>query len=149
MKNLKRVLKNSKKNKIVFTNGFFDCLHPGHLYLLKRAKRFGDFLIVGLNSDRSIKKLNKPFSRPIYKQDIRKKMLESVRWVDKVIIFDEENPEKLIKRIKPDVLVKGGDYREKTIVGASFVKSYGGKVKVIPLYNHFSTTNLIKKIKKL
>lgn len=134
--------------KIVFTNGCFDIIHAGHVDYLEKAKSLGDFLVVGLNSDESIKRL-KGNDRPINPQDQRKKVLSALKPVDLVIIFDEDTPEKLIKEIKPDILVKGGDWKIETIVGADFVKSYGGKVLTIDFVYDTSTTKIIRKIKNL
>ena len=133
-----------KKETIVFTNGIFDLLHAGHIKLLKEAKRLGDFLVVGLNSDSSATKIKR---KPIKDENQRKIILESIEYVDKVIIFKETTPLRLIKQIKPDILVKGGDYKRETVVGHRFVESYGGKVVIIPLLKGYSTTNLIEDIK--
>ncbi len=131
-----------ENKKIVFTNGCFDLLHKGHKDLLAKSSTYGDILIVGLNSDISVK-LNKGDSRPIQNQKIRLKALLKYPYVDSVYLFDEKNPINLINLIKPDVLVKGGDYDPKEIVGALEVKSWGGEVKIIPLTPGFSTTSLI------
>jgi len=151
MKNLKEILISfkKKKSKIVFTNGVFDILTYAHLCLLERAKRMGDVLIVGLNSDESTKRLGKVPLRPINNEMVRKKMLESMRYVDKVIIFNEETPERLIKEIRPNILVKGGDYNKNEVVGKELVESYGGSVILVPYLDGFSTTGLIKKIQQL
>ena len=142
-------MSNVNKKKIIgFTNGCFDILHIGHLSLLEEAKRNCDYLIVGLNSDMSVKKL-KGKSRPINNLKTRRKILESITFIDEVIIFEEETPEKLIKELKPDVLIKGSDYCENEIIGASFVKSYGGKILIIDLVDDLSSTNVINKIKNL
>lgn len=135
------------RKKIVFTNGCFDILHPGHVYYLNQARSFGDILIVGLNSDTSVKNLNKGQERPIHPQDKRAEVLASLMCVDYVSIFDETTPLELIQLIQPDVLVKGGDYTIDTIVGADFVLSYGGKVEIVPLLEGFSTTSILKKLK--
>jgi rfaE bifunctional protein nucleotidyltransferase chain/domain len=134
---------NNMNNKIVFTNGCFDILHVGHIMLLKECKSLGK-VIVGLNSDLSVQKL-KGLSRPINNQTDRKLILESIKYVDKVIIFDEETPENLIKSIKPNILVKGDDW--KTVIGGDYVKSYGGKVILIPHVRIISTTNIVNKCK--
>ncbi len=136
------------RHKIVFTNGCFDLLHRGHLYLLSKAAALGDILFVAINSDASIKKLNKGHERPILDEKTRALILASLCFVDYVHIFDEETPEEVIKIIKPQVLVKGSDYTEETIVGASFVKNNGGEVVIIPLLHGFSTTSLVNKIKE-
>ena len=133
-----------EKKKTVFTNGCFDLLHVGHISLLEEAKKLGDKLIVGLNSDKSVSKIKR---QPINNQEKRKKVLESIKWIDKVIIFDELNPLNLIKKIKPSVLVKGGDYIPKTVIGNDFVKSYGGKTVIIPTLKGNSTSETINSIK--
>jgi len=133
--------------KVVFTNGCFDILHAGHVDYLQKARALGDLLIVGLNSDASVKKI-KGETRPINPQEQRAKVLASLSCVDYVIIFDEETPEELIKRIRPDILVKGADWEEDKIVGASFVKSYGGRVERIPFTYGISTTKIIAKLKE-
>ena len=130
--------------KIVFTNGCFDLLHAGHLDLLKKASEFGDKLIVGLNSDASVKKL-KGNSRPIEDETVRSSSLLDKVFVDDVVIFNELTPKKLIAQIIPDVLVKGGDYKKEDIVGYSEVIKNGGVVKIISLTPGFSTTSIINK----
>ena len=135
------IQKNSNK-KIVFTNGCFDILHPGHIHLISKAKLLGDILIVGLNSDSSVKTL-KGNNRPIYKEYDRIKILCSLRDVDYVTIFNDKTPLNLIKKIIPNVLVKGGDYNITNIIGAQFVIDNGGTVEVIKLKKGISTTKLI------
>lgn len=136
-----------KQNRtIVFTNGCFDLLHCGHLSLLQSAKRYGDVLIVGLNSDDSVKKIKGP-GRPIIPEEERIKMLISLEFVDFVVLFSEDTPLNIIKKIKPDVLVKGNDYFNKYIVGSSEVIKNNGKVVLINLENGISTTNIVNKIK--
>ena len=132
-----------QKNSIVFTNGCFDLLHKGHIDLLNKASTFGDILIVGLNSDNSVKIL-KGKGRPIENEITRSKKLLEISNVDFVIIFNSETPKDLIIKIMPDVLVKGGDYKKNNIVGSSEVISFGGKVKIVPLTKGFSTTSIIK-----
>lgn len=134
-----------KGKKIVFTNGCFDIIHAGHVDYLEKAKKLGDFLVVGLNSDNSVKRL-KGNTRPINPQEYRKKVLEGLKAVDLVVIFEEDTPENLIKAIKPDILVKGGDWKIENIVGADFVKSYGGHVLTIDFIYDISTSKIIKKI---
>ena len=137
-----------KSNKtIVFTNGCFDLLHKGHTDLLTKASKYGDKLIVGINSDESVKKI-KGKKRPIENQIIRKKNLLDLKYVDDVQIFEEYTPLKMIKSICPDVLVKGADYDVHEIVGAKFVLANGGKVRTIPLTPGFSTTKFIEKMVK-
>lgn len=134
--------------KIVFTNGCFDILHYGHLQLLAAAAELGNKLVVGLNTDASVHKLKGP-ERPVTNEKDRLFQLASLLFVDAVCLFDEDTPENLIKAIKPDVLVKGGDYTIDRIVGADFVTSYGGEVAVIPFVQGYSTTSLISRIKEL
>ena len=136
------------KQKIVFTNGCFDILHAGHADYLKKAKSLGDILIVGINSDESIRRI-KGEKRPIIPQELRAYLLDSLKPVDYVIIFEEDTPFELIKAIKPDVLVKGADWDLDKIVGADFVLSYGGKVERIEFSFDISTTKIIEKILKL
>jgi len=138
--------KNLKKT-IVFTNGCFDLLHKGHIDLLTRASEFGDKLIVGINSDESVKKI-KGENRPVENQKTRKKNLIKLQYVDDVYVFEESTPLNIIKFICPDVLVKGADYTIHEIVGAKFVSANGGKVITIPLTPGFSTTKSIEKMAK-
>ena len=132
--------------KIVFTNGVFDILHIGHVEYLKNAATYGDFLIVGLNSNTSVKKLNKIGDRPIFDQDDRAKILSSLYFVDLVIIFNEVNPEKLIKTIKPNIYIKGGDYDIKNIPESQLVKSYGGEIIKGMYVNGKSSTSIISQL---
>ena len=132
------------KFKLVFTNGCFDLLHKGHLDLLSNAAGFGDKLFVGLNSDKSVKKL-KGDSRPILNERTRAQKLLELKYVNHVIIFEDLTPQKLIHAMSPDVLVKGGDYKKSEIVGAKHVISSGGVVKIVPLTPGFSTTSIIEK----
>jgi rfaE bifunctional protein nucleotidyltransferase chain/domain len=135
---------NTCNKKIVFTNGCFDILHRGHIEYLIRAKELGDILIVGLNSNNSVKKL-KGDNRPINDQMSRALILASLMFVDAVVIFDEETPLNLIKMVNPDILVKGGDYEKEDIVGYDFVKENGGEIITTNLVPGFSTTDIIKK----
>ena len=132
-------------NKIVFTNGCFDLLHKGHRDLIKKSFSFGDILIVGLNSDDSVKRL-KGEDRPIQNEVDRKNALLNTGYVNKVYIFDDDTPLELINLIKPDMLVKGGDYIPNEIVGYEEVTSSGGEIKIVPLTPGFSTTSSIKKM---
>ena len=134
--------------KIVFTNGCFDILHAGHIESLSQASEFGDILIVGLNSDDSVKRL-KGDHRPIQNENNRATLLASLYMVDAVVLFKEDTPLELIKNILPDVLVKGGDYTPDSIVGAKEVIANGGNVEIIPLVPGLSTTNLESKLKSL
>lgn len=128
--------------KTVFTNGCFDILHAGHIKLLREARGFGDRLIVGLNSDDSVRRLKGP-TRPINCADDRKTVLEAIRYVDQVVIFEEDTPLELIRKLQPDVLVKGSDYGEGKIVGESEVLSWGGAVHRIGLLEGRSTTGML------
>lgn len=136
-----------KQEKIVFTNGCFDILHPGHLDLLKQARSLGTKLIVGLNSDRSVRNL-KGDSRPVLDQDSRAEILQALRFVDEVHIFDENTPENLIRKLNPDVLVKGGDWKLNEIVGAKYVTERGGEVHSIPFQRQQSSSQIIEKTEK-
>lgn len=137
--------KGNKEQVIVFTNGCFDIIHSGHLDLLKEARSYGDKLIVGLNSDKSISKLKGP-ERPIISQSERKKILSALKFVDEVIIFNEEDPLKLIKKLKPSILVKGADYTKEQVVGGEFVESYGGEIKLVKLTKGKSSSKIINKL---
>jgi D-beta-D-heptose 7-phosphate kinase/D-beta-D-heptose 1-phosphate adenosyltransferase len=132
--------------KVSFTNGCFDILHPGHLFSLKQAADEADFLIVGLNSDASVRKLKGP-SRPINNTASRAIVLANLIVVDAVIVFEEETPLELIKAILPDVMVKGGDYTTNQVVGGKEVIANGGRVIINPIVEGFSTTGLIEKMK--
>lgn len=131
---------------IVFTNGCFDILHPGHIDLLERAKALGTKLVVGINSDESVKTI-KGAERPFINQFERREILLGLKSVDEVVIFEDLTPEKIIGQIKPDVLVKGGDWSENEIVGAEFVKKNGGKVFSLPLKKDYSSSKIVDKIK--
>tara|TARA_B100000003_G_scaffold167398_1_gene153940 strand:- start:52 stop:516 length:465 start_codon:yes stop_codon:yes gene_type:complete len=141
---LDSTLESINKEKIVFTNGCFDILHPGHIHILDQAKSYGDILIVGLNSDESIKRLKGP-TRPKVSQKDRLRILSSIKFVDYAVLFEEDTPLKLIKKIKPNFLVKGGDYNSDDIVGSEFVKSNGGEIKIIQLLEGYSSSSLIDK----
>lgn len=134
-----------KSKTIAFTNGVFDILHEGHIAVLSEAASFADVLIVGVNSDASVKKL-KGENRPINNENSRAFIIASLIMVDAVVIFNEETPIELIKVIQPDVLVKGGDYTLETMVGAKEVLDAGGKVEIVPIREGFSTTGIIKSI---
>ena len=137
----------AERKKIVFTNGCFDLLHVGHVRYLAQAKKLGDFLIIGLNSDSSVKEL-KGEDRPINSFEDRATLLSAIESVDSVIMFEEQTPENLIKDIVPDILVKGGDYNIEDIVGYQTVMQNGGQVKTLSFYDGYSSTNYINKIKK-
>ncbi len=132
------------QKKIVFTNGCFDIIHLGHIIYLSKAADMGNVLIIGLNSDKSVKKL-KGNKRPINNQYARSVVLASLFFVDGVIIFDDETPLELIKNIKPDILVKGSDYKEKEIVGADIIRNYGGDVVTVDFVDGYSSSEIIKK----
>lgn len=134
---------------VSFTNGCFDILHEGHIFSLSQAASEADFLVVGVNSDVSVKLLNKGPDRPVNNQQSRSLILASLVMVDAVVIFDEETPRELITAIMPDVIVKGGDYTVEQIAGASEVIANGGRVVINPIIQGFSTTGLIEKIRKL
>lgn len=138
-----------KKNghKVVFTNGCFDILHLGHLDYLEKSRNLGDRLVIGLNTDGSVRQLKGP-NRPINSELSRARMLAALAFVDLVIAFDEETPLELIKKVKPDILIKGKDYSIENIVGAEFVLGNGGEVKTIEILEGYSTTEIINKIKK-
>jgi D-sedoheptulose 7-phosphate isomerase len=131
---------------IVFTNGCFDVLHAGHVDLLERARALGDKLIVGINSDRSVSAIRGP-GRPVQDESARKAVLLGLRSVDEVVIFDEATPEKLIERLRPDILVKGGDWAINEIIGADLVRSYGGEVHSLPLKDGYSSSSIINRIR--
>ena len=135
------------RKKVVFTNGCFDLLHVGHIRYLSQAKKLGDFLIVGLNSDRSVKML-KGNDRPINSFEDRATLLSALKSVDLVIMFEEQTPENLINKVVPNVLVKGGDYDIEDIAGYHTVIKNGGKVRTLDFYKGYSSTNYIKKINK-
>jgi D-beta-D-heptose 7-phosphate kinase/D-beta-D-heptose 1-phosphate adenosyltransferase len=136
----------SKGKRVVFTNGCFDILHPGHTRYLHAARTLGDYLVVAVNTDQSVRAI-KGEGRPILSQDARTELLASLSCVDGVVIFDEENPLRVIQYLVPHVLVKGGDWKEEEIIGADVVQKAGGEVRRIPYISGFSTTDLIKKIK--
>lgn len=135
-----------KENKLVFTNGCFDILHPGHIEYLSKAADMGDKLIVGVNTNASVKSI-KGEKKPIISEDYRAMQVAALAFVDAVVLFSEDTPENIIKEICPDVLVKGADYQEKEVVGADFVKENGGKVELIELTEGFSSSSLIQKIR--
>ncbi len=130
---------------MVFTNGVFDLLHPGHIDVLTAARAAGDALVVGVNSDASVRRLKGP-SRPVRTEAERAYVLAALECVDLVVIFAEDTPLQLVTRLRPDVIVKGGDYAEDDIVGASEVKAWGGRVVVVPLTPGQSTTRIIERM---
>jgi len=131
--------------RVVFTNGCFDLLHPGHVSLLRDAREQGDLLLVAINDDASVERL-KGASRPIYKLEERAEILLALRWVDAVTSFAEDTPAEAIGEVRPDVLVKGSEYGSGEIVGEKFVTSYGGKVIRFPMRKGFATTNIVDRI---
>lgn len=131
-----------KQHTLVFTNGCFDLLHRGHIYLLSRARELGDVLVVGLNTDRSVTKLKGP-GRPVNDQMARAEVLGGLAFVDYIILFDEDTPLELITALGPDILIKGGDYRKEDIVGYQEVISRGGRVETIPLLEGYSTSSIL------
>jgi rfaE bifunctional protein nucleotidyltransferase chain/domain len=141
---------------IVFTNGVFDILHVGHVTYLEEARALGDVLVVGLNADSSVKRLNKGPERPINNEESRKRVLEALRCVDEVIIFDEDTPLALIMFIRPNIIVKGGDYSAHVtdrrdpqyIVGSQEIKKWSGEAYVIPFVQGYSTTSIVKKMRE-
>lgn len=141
------MLQNSRQN-IVFTNGVFDILHAGHVTYLEQAKELGNILVVGLNSDESVRTLGKGPERPINTQDDRALVLQALRCVDHVMIFNESTPLHLISLLVPQILVKGGDYTVETVVGADIVQENGGEVVILPLLEGRSTTNIVNRAQK-
>ncbi len=131
--------------KVVFTNGCFDILHVGHMRYLEEAKEFGDYLIVGVNSDESVKRLKGP-TRPINNQEDRAELLTGLKSVDYTVIFAEDTPVELIGELKPSIHVKGGDYKKDDLPETKVVESYGGTVEIVSLVEGKSTTNVVKKI---
>ena len=137
----------SAGKKVGFTNGCFDILHLGHVKYLEAAKKECDILVAGVNSDASVRRLKGP-ARPVNDEKARLTVLAAVESIDYVTLFGEDTPEKLIRSLTPDVIFKGGDWKEKDIVGGSHVKSAGGRVRVIPYVKGFSTTRMIERLKK-
>jgi D-beta-D-heptose 7-phosphate kinase/D-beta-D-heptose 1-phosphate adenosyltransferase len=146
-KSLEKILARSRKRgkRIVFTNGCFDLIHPGHIRYLRRAKEAGDVLVIGLNSDASVRKL-KGRGRPLMPQQKRAEVVASLESVDYVTVFSEPTPLKLIEKVRPHVLAKGGDWKRNAIVGKDFVESHGGRVRRIPYVKGYSTSQLIRRI---
>jgi D-glycero-beta-D-manno-heptose 1-phosphate adenylyltransferase len=132
---------------VVFTNGVFDLIHPGHLELLEAARQEGTALIVGLNSDASVRELGKGAERPVMPETARARVLAGFAAVDCVVLFDEPTPLDLIKSLAPEVLVKGADYRRDSIIGADWVESRGGRVVRVPIVEGFSTSSLVERLR--
>ena len=143
--NMANNYKDNAQKKIVFTNGCFDILHVGHKRYLQQAATLGDILVVGVNSDASVRRLKGP-TRPVNNEQDRAEMLSALGFIDYVVIFDEDTPYELIKKIQPDVLVKGGDYKPEEVVGRDIVEARGGRLELISFVEGKSTTNIIKKI---
>jgi len=137
----------NNNQKIVFTNGCFDIIHLGHIELLAKSADLGDKLIIGINSDSSIKAL-KGETRPILGENSRAIIIAALNFVDAVVVFNERTPIEIIKKIQPEIIVKGGDYKENDVVGKDFISQYGGKVIILPLTKGFSTTSVLNKIEK-
>ena len=136
-----------KRYSIGFTNGCFDLLHEGHINFLEKAKSKCNYLVVGINSDKSIKKI-KGNKRPILNLKQRKRIIKSIKYVDKVMVFNQETPINLIKKIKPDIIFKGGDYKKENVVGYNFQKERNKSVKIISFIDNVSTTKIINKLIK-
>lgn len=134
------------RGRVVFTNGVFDLLHPGHVDVLAQARALGDALVVGLNSDTSVRRL-KGQERPVRTEAERAYVLAALRDVDAVVVFSEDTPQDLIRHLRPDVLVKGGDYTLETVVGRDDVEAWGGRVVIVPLRPGQSTTSIIEKLR--
>lgn len=134
-----------RRKRIVFTNGCFEILHPGHVQYLRAARRLGDVLVVGLNTDRSARRLAKGPGRPLVSENDRAEVLAALDMVDLVTLFDQDTPAELIELVRPDVLVKGGDWPVNQIVGADFVLAHGGSVRSLPYRPGYSTTGLIRR----
>jgi D-glycero-beta-D-manno-heptose 1-phosphate adenylyltransferase len=142
-----RAWRKAQPGTIVFTNGVFDLLHPGHVTLLETARALGDALIVGLNTDASVRRLGKGSDRPLNHQDARARVLAGLAAVDVVVLFDEDTPHDLIVELAPDILVKGADYPREHIVGADLVEARGGRVVRVPIVPGYSTTQLLERVR--
>lgn len=138
--------RDGRKGRVVFTNGVFDLLHPGHVDVLLGARRQGDALVVGLNSDASVKRLKGP-DRPVRAEADRAYVLAALAMVDCVTVFEQDTPLELVRALRPDVIVKGGDYNPDTVVGAADVRSWGGSCVIIPLTPGQSTTSIIERLR--
>ena len=138
-----------RSDVLVFTNGCFDLIHPGHVTYLAAARTFGEALVVGINSDASVRRLRKSPDRPLVPEDDRALVVAALESVDAVCLFDEDTPAELIERLLPDVLVKGGDYAEDEVVGREVVTEAGGRVEIIPFVEGHSTTDLVRQIREI
>ena len=143
----KLALWHASRARVVFTNGVFDLLHRGHAEYLEEARALGDRLVVGVNTDASVRRLKGP-SRPIVDEQDRAALVRALACVDLVVLFDDDTPQRLIEAVKPDVLVKGADYAPEAIVGREFVESHGGRVTTIPLREGLSTSEIVKRIRE-
>lgn len=132
---------------VVFTNGVFDLIHPGHVEVLERARGFGASLIVAINSDTSVRRLGKGADRPVVGEIDRARVVAALGCVDCVVLFDEDTPLRVIELLQPDVLVKGGDYRPETVVGADVVRARGGRIEIVSLVPGQSTTSLVERLR--
>ena len=141
-------IRRDRGETVVFTNGCFDILHAGHVELLSKCRQEGSLLVVGVNTDASVRALNKGADRPLNNEQDRARVLSALECVDYVVLFDEPTPEQLIRRVRPDVLVKGRDWSDRGVVGREFVESHGGRVVLLPLVEGHGTTNLIERIRK-
>jgi D-beta-D-heptose 7-phosphate kinase/D-beta-D-heptose 1-phosphate adenosyltransferase len=144
----KLALLRAQERVIAFTNGCFDILHYGHVSYLEAAKKKGRILVIGMNSDASVRSLGKGPDRPIVPQDQRAAVLAGLACVDFVVLFDEPTPEKLIAALKPDILIKGADWKGKEVAGAGVVKAHGGRIEFMTYVERLSTTNIIEKIRR-
>tara|TARA_Y100000389_G_C17432870_1_gene503783 strand:- start:254 stop:724 length:471 start_codon:yes stop_codon:yes gene_type:complete len=137
-----------ENKKLIATNGCFDILHPGHIKIFEESKNIGDKLLVLINSDKSIK-LNKGNKRPILKLKERISILNSIKYIDYLLVFNELTPEKILLKIKPDILTKGSEYKKTQIAGFKIISKNGGKIKLIKMFKKYSTTSIIRRIKNL
>ncbi len=142
---LEKALSQRAGRRLVFTNGVFDILHAGHIESLRRASELGDLLYVAINTDASAKRLGKGPTRPLNSAEDRAEVLAAIRYVDLVLVFDEDTPADLIRQLKPEFYVKGGDYSEEALPEAPVVKAFGGKVVIVPLLEGRSTTDILKR----
>ncbi len=134
--------------RVVFTNGCFDLIHPGHVDYLEEARTLGDVLIVAVNTDASVRRLDKGTGRPVNPERDRARVLAALAAVDRVVLFDEDTPSEILTELQPDVLVKGGDYRAEDVVGREGILARGGEVKVLPFREGYSTTRLLERLRR-